>query len=219
MSHAALATISAGETSTDRDQLISPSHGEWDTVPATIVHLAPTPLESQPSVYVRKTWEQKAHGAVSEVTVQAVSAGGALLIRLGWSVASPRGRVSDNDIYADACGVLFPADGRSADLSSMGSPASPVAAWYWRAGLDAAMSVTATGVGTVERDSTPEVRAVGELRGNEWHVVFSRVLNGGAPKFIQGSDVPVGFAIWCGANDERAGLKSHTTSWHRLAVN
>jgi steroid C-25 hydroxylase gamma subunit len=211
-------TILAGESNVAPDELVSPVHPEWDSVPAEIAWLEATPLDAQPSAYVRKAWAEKSHGTVRALTIQAVVAGGSLLLRLGWVTASPRDRVSDNDVYADACGVLFPADGRTAELSSMGSPQNPVAAWYWRAGLDEAISATATGLGTVERDLSTKIRAVGVLRGNEWHVVFSRSLKGDGPSLSGGAEIPVGFAVWCGANAERAGLKSHTPSWHRLAV-
>jgi DMSO reductase family type II enzyme heme b subunit len=190
----------------------------WDLVRGVSVDLVPTDLGSQPSLYVQKAWEDRAFGEVGAVRVQAAVGGGSVFVRLCWRAKDPRPSVSDNAVFADACGVLFPLDGSNAELSTMGSDDWPVQAWHWQAGMAEPFVVVARGLGTAERQSGHGVTADASHSAEEWRVVFSRGLNGKGVPLARGSAVPVGFAVWSGANSERGGLKAHSPEWVELRI-
>lgn len=188
--------------------LLSPSDAGWAKVAESRLVLKPTPLESQPSAYVQKAWAGRKRGKIGAVVVKATQSSGTLYVRLQWAAPDPRLKITDNNVYADACALLFPANGKDAEISTMGSPEKPVTTWYWRAGAEAPFAGTATGIGTVAREERHSVKASGEWLAGQWQVVLS----GPAP----GTRVAV--AVWSGAADERAGIKSHTPSWTDLRV-
>jgi DMSO reductase family type II enzyme heme b subunit len=198
------------------------SHGPngpgWEAVPEIEVPLEPTQLAAQPSAYVQAAWADRRHGVTPAVRVAATLAGGVLRVRLRWQAIDPRPAITDNNVYADGCALLFPLDGREARLETMGDPMHPVQAWHWRAGTAVPFVVTATGVGTTVRQATPHcVSAEASWNAGGWNVVFSRALDdAGVP--LQASAVPVGIAIWQGAAQERAGLASHTPAWLELQL-
>lgn len=200
------------------DGLGSAGGSAWDDLPEVTVDLVPTDLEAQPSVYVQKAWEGRPYGEGRSVRVQAAVAGGELFVRLRWAAADHRPAINDNDVFPDACGVLFPLDGNNAELSTMGSEDWPVQAWHWRAGTADPFVVVARGLGTAERQTGDAVTADASHNGDEWRVVFSRALSAKGVPLARGSAVPVGFAIWSGANNERAGLKAHTPEWIELRI-
>ncbi len=198
--------VTTKDVSGAAQRLLAPSAAGWERVAETRLHLTPTPLDSQPSAYVRKAWTGRKRGKIGTVAVKATTAGGTLYVRLQWDAPDPRQKITDNDVYADACALLFPADGKEAEISTMGSPEKPVTAWYWRAGAESPFLASATGLGTVTREKRTAIQASGEWLAGQWQVVFA----GQAP----GNRVAV--AVWCGAAGERAGIKSHTPSWTDL---
>ncbi len=189
--------------------LLSPRAAAWKDAPEAVLPLQPTPLDVQPSAYVQTAWTGRERGNVASVSVRALAAGGQLLVRLQWSANDPRHSISDNDAFADACAILFPSDGKDAELATMGSEAKPVTAWYWRSGTPAPYMATARGLGTVTRVASSPLTAAGEWAAGQWQVVVA----GPAPAAAK-----LGVAVWSGAASERAGLKSHTPSWHDLKV-
>lgn len=211
-------TTLAAKAKANSCDLLAPSHAEWASAEETLLPLEPTPLERQPSAYVQKSWESRPHVATSSIRLRALLTDDSLVLRLAWVAEQPVEAITDNNVYADACGVLFPLDGENAELSSMGSEASPVQSWYWRAGLSAPFVVTAKGLGTVTRERESALVANAEWRDGEWSVVFARPLDVDGVPLVRGAEVPVGLAVWSGEAGERAGLKSHTPVWHRLTI-
>ncbi|MCC7366285.1 MAG: hypothetical protein IT303_18150 [Dehalococcoidia bacterium] len=196
---------------------LAPRGTAWTQAGEHAVPLAPTPLEAQPSAYVRTAWAARSYGTLPSVAVAAAVAGGALHVRLRWAAPSPRTGITDNNVYADACALLFPADGREAVLATMGDDRSPVEAWHWRAGTSLPFVLTARGAGTSERRPHHDLTADAAWDHGEWAVVFRRSLTAaGVP--LRTGDLPFGIAIWQGANEERAGLASHTPAWLALEV-
>lgn len=198
--------------------LESGSH-EWGGAAPRAVALVPTPVESQPSVYVRVAWAGRTRGDVGEVTVRAGARAGGVVVRLDWEAPLPARRIDDWNAYADACAVLFPeGDAAVTPIDTMGSPEHPVHGWYWRAGTDDAFSLTAHGLGTVERAADHPVRVAARWSGGRWTVVFAAP---GVPPVGEGPGagvaVPAGFAVWSGVAEERAGLKSYSPEWQSLA--
>jgi steroid C-25 hydroxylase gamma subunit len=208
----------AAEAAPGTDGLASATGSGWDGIPALTVDLNPTELDSQPSAYVRKAWENRPHGVTPSVRVQAALAGEAVLLRLSWQAAVARPAITDNNVFADACGVLFPLDGNKADIDTMGSEEWPVHAWNWRAGSPEPFVITARGLGTVERQLAHAVTADAVYLGDEWTVVFSRRLSASGVPLARGSAIPVGFAVWSGSNNERAGLKAYSPEWIELRI-
>ncbi|MFQ5381204.1 MAG: ethylbenzene dehydrogenase-related protein [Dehalococcoidia bacterium] len=198
--------------------LSDPLAAGWDALPASTLPLEPTPLDAQPSAYVRRSWEDRSHGAARQVSVSAATVGERLLVRLRWETAAPVRAPADINQYPDACAVLFPLDGTKAEIDTMGSEEQPVCGWHWRAGSAEAFAVTAQGLGTVERLKGHDLEATGEWSGGAWHVTLAGPLGGSTPPISREAALPIGVAVWTGAGDERAGLKAHTPTWHSLSI-
>ena len=199
--------VAVAPASVNLEALLSLDIGAWDEAPETSVSLTPTPLERQPSAYVQTAWRDRQRSGVGKLTVQALNSTEVLGIRLEWAVPQPRHLIDDINVYADACAVLFPADGRTAEFATMGSEDAPIVGWYWRAGADQAFSISARGIGTVERDGTHALQTHGRWSNGRWQVVLGQPL---PMAFDCHAAVPVAFAVWQGADSERAGLKSYS---------
>ncbi|MCZ7528436.1 MAG: ethylbenzene dehydrogenase-related protein [Acidimicrobiia bacterium] len=212
------AVIGARKVRASLEAILDPGAPEWGKADETAVGLEPTPLDRQPSAYVQVAWRDRPRATLREARVRALVTGSAVALRLEWAAARPVRLIDDVNVFADACAVLFPADGQAADLDTMGSPRRPVVAWHWRAGTDEAFSVVARGLGTVERDREHEVVCRARWVDGRWQVVLARPLRGEGVPLEPGATVPVGFAVWCGAARERAGLKSHTPRWQELRL-
>jgi DMSO reductase family type II enzyme heme b subunit len=200
--------LEAHKVEASLETLLAPDAGEWERAAEAVVPLEPTPLDRQPSAYVQAAWRGRPRSGLREVRVRAAASASAFAVRLDWAAVRPERLISDVNVYADACAVIFPADGREAEFTTMGSPESPVRAWHWRAGTDAAFVVTATGIGTVERVAEHQVQGRARWAEGRWQVVLARPLGADGVPLDQGSTVPMAFAVWSGAARERAGLKS-----------
>lgn len=191
----------------------------WATALEVEVPLEPTPLAAQPSAYVRTAWADRKHGVTPSACAAAAVSDGVLHVRLCWKVLNPRPAITDNDVFADACALLFPLDGQSAELSTMGDEDRPVQAWHWRAGTASPFVVDTTGLGTSTRQTASHgVTVEAGWKSNEWTVVFTRRLDDQGVPLRPGTQVPMGIAIWQGAVEERGGLASHTPAWLTLEL-
>ena len=199
------------------DAPLGPGDAAWDEALEATFTLEPTPLESQPSAYVQASWTGKERGDVGSLAARALIGDGVLMLRLEWSVADASPAITDYDVYADACGVLFPTNGE-AQLTTMGSLSTPVTAWYWRAGSEDAKVLTAKGLGTTRPTVEHGLKVRAEFSANTWSVVFSHPPEIAGFNLGQADFTPVGFAVWAGAAGERAGLKSHTPDWQELRI-
>jgi len=199
------------------DSPLGPGDAAWQGADDVTFSLEPTPPESQPSAYVQASWAGKEHGDVRSLATRALISESLLMLHLEWSVADASPAITDYNVYADACGVLFPTNGE-AQLATMGNPEAPVTAWYWRAGSEDPSVLTATGRGTTRPTGGHSLQVSAELTGNTWRVVFAHPLGTGGVNLAQGDSTLVGFAVWSGAAGERAGLKSHTPDWQELRI-
>jgi DMSO reductase family type II enzyme heme b subunit len=213
-----LPRVRATESSALGPSLLNPAGAGWDEVVGSPVSLAPTPLGSQPSAYVQAAWAARPYGRLATARVAAVVAGGSLYLKLSWSCAEPRMAITDNDVFADACAVLFPLDGETAQLATMGDEQHPVEGWHWRAGTALPFVIQARGLGTVTREPHHAVSAGAGWEQGLWSVVFQRELREAGTPLRPGRAAPFGVAIWQGVNSERAGLKSHTPAWITLDI-
>ena len=191
----------------------------WKAAQEVEVPLEPTPLGAQPSAYVQAAWADRKHGATPSARAAAAVVDGVLHVRLRWTALNPRPAITDNNVFADACALLFPMDGEAAELTTMGDAARPVQAWHWRAGTAIPFVLRATGIGTATRQTTPHGVTVESAWGaDEWTVVFSRAIAEAGVPIRSGGAVPMGIAVWQGALEERAGLASHTPAWLTLEL-
>lgn len=182
--------------------------------------LDPTPIGSQPTMYVINAWKERPYGLVRELRVSAAHNGEALFFRLSWRDETRDDNFRDTDRFADGAAVLLPI-GADAPLQTMGSPQQPVNAWYWRPDLETPINVTASGLGTTVRDGSGALSAAGSYSGDGWQVVLSRpfTIPGGRVVILQpGRTHKVGFAVWQGSNQERAGIKAATLEWQPLEI-
>ncbi len=199
--------------------VLGPHGAGWAATEEVEVTLEPTPLDAQPSAYVQVAWADRRHGVTPSARVAAAVTGGVLRVRIRWAALNPRPAITDNNVYADACALMFPLNGESAELATMGDAQRPVRAWHWRAGTAIPFVVTATGLGTTEREKAPHTVTVESAWHNdEWCVVFSGPLDGAGSPSRPGRQVPMAVAIWQGAVEERGGIASHTPAWLTLEL-
>lgn len=212
------AVIEAPFGDAESRDLLAFDSSPWEGLDLTSIALTPTPLESQPSSYVQVSWGNRKRGNVAGVDVKALYTGDDIAISLRWHQPVPSRSINDYNAFADGCAVLFPDDGKHADIATMGSAAAPVAGWYWRAGMAEPFEISAHGIGTVERSNEHNLRSAARWSDDYWHVVLMRNLDLPHPKLRGVFEVPVAFAIWCGAQDERAGLKSYSPAFASLRL-
>lgn len=210
------ATITAASLPAAQAKALEPWSSNWPK--ATEVALGPAPLEAQPSAYVQEAWKSRPYGTTARAMVSAVSSGDDLLVRMEWAAESPRNGITDNNVFADACGVLFPANGASAPLQTMGNAAEPVVSWYWRAGAESPFVGDASGLGTVSRRATHALSAAGEWSSGSWAVVFRHPLGQQGLEARAGKAIPAAFAVWSGAANERAGLAGLSAEWLEITI-
>jgi len=162
----------------------------------------------QPTAYIRNSRKDIPHGTVSELRTASVHDGQTLAVYLTWNGVSPPG-----GDFPDAVAVAFPVRGEPV-LFMMGSKDAPLHILLWKANKGV-KSMQATGIGFSDPGPVLNIGSMAEAEGNTWHVVVTRVLGKGvdiAP-VVAGQETKVGFAVWYGANDERAGLKAISTDW------
>ena len=210
------ATIAAASLTEGQARALAPWSAGW---PEPVeISLGPAPLEAQPSAYVQAAWKDRPYGTTPSARISAATAGATLLLRVEWKSESPRFAITDNNVFADACGALFPANGKSAPLETMGTAGEPVVSWYWRAGTELPFVGDATGAGTVSRRKTHALSASGEWASGSWAVVFKHPLGQAGLEASAGSNIPVAFAVWRGSGEERGGLAAYSPAWLQLEI-
>ncbi len=201
-------------------RLLDPGAAEWRSAPEEALALEPTPWGAQPSEYVQVAWRDRPYGLTHELRVASAHNGEAIFFRLRWQDETKNDGIADTDQFADATAVLFPLKG-DAPLSNMGSRQQPVNAWYWGADLEEPVNVTAQGLGTTVRHQDGLLEARGLCDDGGWQVVISRPLAASSENAVAlrpGQRGKVGFAVWQGSNQERAGIKAVTPDWQPLEI-
>lgn len=191
--------------------LLNPQARQWERPPRHHLALRGTEAQAQPSAYIRTAWAGRRIGAVRSVSVQAAHNRQSLFFRLEWADPRHNPDYGDGSVFPDAAAVLFPMTG-APPLNRMGSPGEGIQAWYWRANHPFGECLAFHGFATETVQPAPPILTSAQWADGRWSVVI------GAPMAtFPGSD-RIGFAVWEGGNQERAGLHSHTPDWEELSI-
>lgn len=182
----------------------------WRNVKETTIELVPSPVGMAEGVSPFMALSTD-HGKVEAAKVRIANNGTTLSIRLSWADPDDDSVPDDLDQFADGAAVMFPlAEG--ADALSMGAEGAPVNAWLWKADEAEPFDVVAQGYATSDRRAAEAsgLKAKATHTDGHWVLVFQRplVAEGDFVSFAGGEDTGIAFAIWEGANKERAGQKS-----------
>jgi ethylbenzene hydroxylase subunit gamma/complex iron-sulfur molybdoenzyme family reductase subunit gamma len=204
------------------DELQDPTGAAWRGTRASNVVLSPTPLDIQPTDYVRVSWKGRPYGKAPSMRVSALHNGRKIFFRLVWDDDSADGKIGDIDQFVDSAAVLFPI-APDAPLIGMGIKGKPVNAWFWRADWERPKNVSAEGMGSTQRRDDPALSSKQKHARGRWDLVISRSFSAkGAPDgtiaLSPGESSKVAFAIWQGANRERAGVKAFSLDWQDLEI-
>jgi steroid C-25 hydroxylase gamma subunit len=178
------------------------------------IPMSPTPLAMQPTEYVRNSWAGKEYGALRALQVASVHDGKNWAIRAaGMSVSPPGGD------FPDALAIALPVHGNPV-LALMGSEEAPIHYLRWAANKEGVRSVLATGIGTSRPGPQIPCHAASVNAHDQWQIVIHRPLHAEHPgaRLKAGRTTRIGFAVWHGGNDERAGIKAFSIDWTELAL-
>jgi len=191
-----------------------PAAAEWAAVAPQDITLVATPLSMQPTPYIQNSWEGKPYGLTPKLQAACVHDGHELALRVNWVGVSGPGHD-----FPDALAVALPVSGKPV-LALMGQPDAPIQILRWQADKQALRVIAATGIGKSLPGAAVKCGVQARTADNQWQVVFTRALGHGpgvAP-LQAGKKTGIGFALWMGANDERAGIKAFSIDWAELAL-
>ncbi|MBA3034627.1 MAG: chlorate reductase subunit gamma [Gammaproteobacteria bacterium] len=186
-----------------------PDAAIWKKAPATQVNLQPAFPGHGSIVGIPAT---------TQLVAQAVRTGDRIFIKLVWSDSTVNTEIKDTAQFVDGAAVQFPVNGKATTISFMGDAQNPVNVWHWRAD-GRTENLMARGFGTAMAVPFEGLRSASVRTDSGWAVVLTRPLrvkkNEGA-SLQNRKTVPIAFAAWDGANQERDGLKAVTLEWWQL---
>ena len=193
----------------DPDDLI------WDRIPVYQTQLFPAPPVHQ-SVKLRFD-EGASRG--KHINFQVARTSERFYVRLQWKDPT-EDRDSTVDRFRDGVAIQYALNGADTSYMMGSGPRKPVNIWYWRSDLESVENLVAAGFGSTQplpRQSVSgaSVHVLEEIpQDSEWQVVMSRPLqpDGEGEVAFEGV-VPVAFAVWQGADQERDGNKRVTHTW------
>lgn len=187
----------------------SPLATVWKKVPATQVALQPA-FPGHVAIVGTPVTEH--------LTVQAVSAGDRLFVKLAWSDHTANTTIKDTADFVDGAAVQFPINGKEDTPPFMGDPDNPVNIWHWSANGQTE-NLVAHGFGSATRVPSEGLKSAAVRTNNGWAVVVARSLRVNPDEGVNlrgKGTIPVAFAVWDGENQERDGLKAVTLEWWQL---
>ena len=189
----------------------------WKQLPAETVYMLPAPIEMQPNGFIQANWRDRPYGRLTSLEAQSVNDGTMIAVRLRW--ASDKPETGGREGFPDAAAIAFPVAGEPV-LWTMGNEDEPVQFIQWQALKNTIRSVVAWGIGSsVPGTPVSESVTAGWSQGH-WTIVMLRTLAGGpqAASLAPGADTSIGFAVWDGSNEERAGIKAVSADWSPLSI-
>jgi DMSO reductase family type II enzyme heme b subunit len=135
-------------------------------------------------------------------------------VRLRWRAPHPvESLEGDPSRFVDACAILT-GETPDAPWMTMGAPGQAVSGALWKADRGLPYHIRAEGLGTVERTLPVEKWSVMAVWANgAWDVTFDLAA---WPALDRSRKIAL--AIWQGAAQQRAGLKSVSTDWIPVTV-
>ncbi|MBK6658326.1 MAG: hypothetical protein IPG43_09360 [Proteobacteria bacterium] len=168
----------------------------------------------QPTAYVRNAWQGRSYGVVSAISVASVHDGENWALRAEWpGVSAPAGD------FPDAFAIALPVRGNPV-LALMGSADAPMHVLRWQSREPALTSQRIAGIGQSAPGPALQCAAQARNAADRWRLVIARELASGgevAP-LAAGATTRIGFAVWRGDNDERAGIKAFSIDWQEMTL-
>ncbi len=201
---------------------MDPGASAWSQADHVRLALQPTPIASQPSLYVRAAWKDKAYGKIKAVKVAVLNNGADIFFRLEWDDPEKNDHISGTE-FPDGAAILFPTAG-DAPILTMGDQHHPVNAWHWRADLGAqGRNNIARGLGTTVLSDKSHITCSAAWDKGVWRVVISRPLAvpdqpDDSVQLKSGQQLKFAVAVWEGQNGERAGIKGFSQTWWPLTI-
>jgi DMSO reductase family type II enzyme heme b subunit len=174
----------------------------------TVTLMAP-PTAMQPGGYIARAYADHTEALTTRADVEVLETQGVWTITLRWLATQAVIDASDNPRQFVDGAALFAPEVKDAPWISMGTPEMPLEGALWRADAQALSRVQAQGMGTVQRQpAPPDWQAESVYANGHWQVAFTLP---GFSSLLKNRQLA--FAIWQGAQRERAGLKSVTPGW------
>jgi len=214
--------MQAKKVTATQPTLLDPAAAQWSSAEQLTLALMPTPLASQPSLYIRAVWKERPYGKTRAVRVSALNNGTEIFFRLEWNDPEKNDTVTDTT-FADAAALLFPM-GSDAPLQTMGDQQHPVNAWHWRADLgEHGRNNVARGLGSTVLSDKSHIVCRASWDKGVWRLVINRPLSvpDQADEAVQlkpGQETRFAVAVWEGQNGERAGIKAFSQNWRPLTI-
>jgi DMSO reductase family type II enzyme heme b subunit len=189
----------------------------WNSVGAQSITLIPTPLGLQPTPYIKVSWKDRPYGAANRLSVASVHDGRRAAFRLQWLSASST--LAEGENFPDSAAIALVVRG-DPPLMLMGGADAPIHLLLWQAGISEPRSLQATGIGSSRPGPAVGASVHAHWSNGRWSIVIARDLGSGgdiAPLEAGGS-TRIGFAVWNGANKERAGIKAVSGDWSALTL-
>lgn len=175
----------------------------------TTLNLIAAPTAMQPGNYVKAAYADVVSPATSTLQVESFRTGDSWEISMKWACPSTSSScANETDRFVDAAAFIVPAH-ENANWITMGSVDAPIEGVLWRADRNELLKIDAKGMGAAQRSTAPSGWRVQVESGNGFYqllFLFPRweSLN----RFERGA-----FAVWQGAQRQRAGLKSVSPGW------
>lgn len=193
---------------------LHPSSAYWERIPTAQIPMIATPLQMQPTEYIRNSWENKLYGSIPTLKIASVHDGQTWAVRATWQGSGP-GKTD----FPDALAVALPVRNKPV-LALMGDVDAPIHYLRWSADKPGVLSLIANGIGRSAPGPSFKQVAQAVATGKTWNLVIARPMGTGnniAP-LLPGKKTGLGFAVWQGANEERAGIKAFSIDWTELEL-
>ena len=173
------------------------------------VTLIAAPTAPQPGGYILKAYADRTLPNIRQADLSVEPTGKGWKITLGWACPAPvKSIAKETDKFLDGCALLVPTT-PDAPWISMGEPGKAVEGILWKADRERPWHMRAEGLGTMQRNPAPADWQVGGAWDNgHWLITFAL-----HEWLLLSQQEQIAFAIWHGADQDRAGLKSISPGW------
>lgn len=178
----------------------------------TTVTLIAPPTAMQPGGYIATAYADRSQPGTSRADLEVQESTAGWTVALRWRAPQAVIDATDNPRQFIDGAALFAPTVKDAPWISMGTAQMPLEGVLWRADRAQPLRVSAQGLGSVQRAEAPAGwTTTASYANGTWQVTFT------LPAFAAlAATRQLGFAVWQGAQSERAGLKSVTPGWINL---